>query len=257
MHKQRIPRRSSRSWDGVAEWYLGWSGAAGSHHHRRLAIPAAMRLLDCRDGERVLDLGCGPGALAAHVQRRGARYTGVDLSPKLLAFARRQHPGVAFLEADVTRLQVMPALHHRFDAAVFLLSLQDIDPLDGALRSAAWALQPRGRLVLVMTHPCFRIPRQSGWGWDARRKLQYRRVDRYLTRLAVPMQPHAQGRGSTRSYHRPLSDYVGALAEAGLVLDALHEIPGLAAGGSGATAMPEGNADIPLFLALRARKTVR
>jgi hypothetical protein len=36
-------------------------------------------------------------------------------------------------------------------------------------------------MVLLLTHPCFRVPRQSGWGWDEQRKLQYRRVDRYLT----------------------------------------------------------------------------
>ena len=41
-----------------------------------------------------------------------------------------------------------------------------VDPLEPALASAAWALRPGGRLALLLTHPCFRIPRQSGWGWD-------------------------------------------------------------------------------------------
>jgi hypothetical protein len=44
--------------------------------------------------------------------------------------------------------------------------------------SAAWALQPGGRLVLLLTHPCFRIPRQSNWDWDQGSRLRYRRVDR-------------------------------------------------------------------------------
>jgi hypothetical protein len=62
------------------------------------------------------------------------------------------------------------------------------------LRSAAWLLRPRGRLAILMTHPCFRVPRQSGWRWDASRRLQYRRVDRYLTKLDVPIKAYGGAR---------------------------------------------------------------
>jgi ubiquinone/menaquinone biosynthesis C-methylase UbiE len=48
-------------------------------------------MLEPRPGEHVLELGCGPGALAPHVVAAGARYTGVDLSHKLIAAARRHH----------------------------------------------------------------------------------------------------------------------------------------------------------------------
>ncbi len=59
----------------------------------------------------------------------------------------------------------MPELHRReFDAVVFLLSIQNMDPLHSVLKSASWMLRSGGRTVLLMTHPCFRLPRQSGWG---------------------------------------------------------------------------------------------
>ncbi len=48
-----------------------------------------------------------------------------------------------------------------------MLSIQDMDPLSDVLESAAWAPNLDGRVVILMTHPCFRVPRQSGWGWDA------------------------------------------------------------------------------------------
>lgn len=251
-------RASSRSWDAVAGWYAGWVGKDGSRHHRLLAIPALLDLVQLRAGESLLDIGCGPGVLAPAVAAAGARYTGVDLSPKLIAIARRHHAGSGrFVVADATRLAEVPGLETGgFDAAAFLLSLQDIDPLDAAIASAALMLRPSGRLAILMTHPCFRVPRQSGWGWDEKRALRFRRVDRYLTPLAVPMQDYGGGRsGTTRSYHRPLSAYAAALHASGLVIDAMQEIAGGGMNGahlSKAERLAE--AEIPLFLALRAIK---
>lgn len=243
----------------MADWYTGWVGAVGSEHHRRLALPALLGLLRPARNEHVLDLGCGPGVLAPHVSRAGARYTGVDASRKLIAFARRHHGADGrFVVGDATALPGLPEIGEgSFDAAAFLLSIQDIDPLEDALASAAWALKPGGRIALLMTHPCFRVPRQSGWGWDGGRRLRYRRVDRYLTRLAVPMKAYAAGRGATRSYHRPLEAYVNGLAACGLLVDAVHEVPGYPAAaprGPQAKAERASSAEIPLFLGLRAVK---
>jgi hypothetical protein len=173
--------------------------------------------------------------------------------------ARRHHGRIArFLHGDVTRLAATTSIAPAsFEAATFLLSIQDIEPLEGAIEWAAWALRARGRMVILMSHPCFRVPRQSGWGWDEKRALQFRRIDRYLTRLAVPMQQYGGGRpGSTRSYHRPLEAYVAALAANGLMIDGMCEIPGvgLEAGAGASSAKMAACREIPLFLGLRAVK---
>ncbi|HSU15851.1 class I SAM-dependent methyltransferase [Longimicrobium sp.] len=257
--KNQARPAGSDSWNPVADWYTGWVGAEGSEHHRRVAIPALLELLLPARGEQVLDVGCGPGVLAPHVAGAGARYTGVDASRRLLEFARRHHAAHGrFVQGDATKLQEIGELQAgAFDAAVFLLSIQDIDPLEDALAAAAWAVRPGGRVVLLMTHPCFRIPRQSGWGWDRQRKLQYRRVDRYLTRLAVPMKSYGAARhGFTRSYHRPLGAYVNGLAACGLRVDGIHEIPTHKSPEPGPHARAERLAtrEIPLFLGLRAVK---
>lgn len=261
MAKQSFSSRSSQSWDGVADWYAGWSGPRGSIHHRKLAIPAVLNALDGRVGERLLDLGCGPGALAEPVSRLGLNYTGVDLSPKLISRARKHNAGAGrrFMVANVTD----PALRTRlgtacFDAAVFMLSLQDIYPLQPAIDNAAALLRPGGRLVILMTHPCFRIPRQSGWGWDGGRQLQYRRVDSYLSPLNIPMQRHQSGQGTTRSYHRPLAHYVNALVDSGMRVDQLVELPmlePLQPKRKLSRAERRAAQEIPLFLLLRAQKT--
>ena len=247
------------SWDPLAYWYNGWVGEGGSEHHRELAIPATIRLLEPRAGERILDIGAGQGVLAPSVARAGAAYLGVDASPRLLDIARKNHGGAGrFVLGDARDLASVDGVSAgTFDAAVFLLSIQDMDPLEPVLRSAAWALKPGGRVVILMTHPAFRMPRQSGWGWDEGRKLVYRRIDRYLTPLPIPMKllPGRESTATTRSFHRPLSMYVNGLADCGLLLDRMDELPAhkLSYGTANARAVDLARREIPLFIGLRAR----
>lgn len=242
------------SWEGVAEWYDGWVGPEGSMHHQKLAIPAVMGLLNLQPGERMLDIACGQGALAATVAEASGHYEGVDASPALIQKARAYHNTKAvFHIGDARKLAELPSLTAgKFDAAVFMLSIQDIDPLQPALASAAAMLKPGGRLVLLMTHPCFRIPRQSGWGYDEGRKLLFRRVDAYMSAMAIPL-----NEGATRSFHRPLSEYINGLGAAGLLVDAMKEIPTYKkadAKSARSQAEQRANEEFPLFLGLRARK---
>jgi SAM-dependent methyltransferase len=258
--RRKHDRRSSTrtSWNPLAEWYAGWVGKHGSKHHRHSAIPAVLDLLKPQRGEQILDIGAGTGVLAPRLIAAGAHYTGIDISERMIRFARTFHPQVRFIVGDARDLAALPAFRAgMFDAAVFLLSIQDMELLDSVLAAAAWALRPAGRVVLLLTHPCFRVPRQSGWGWDAERKLQYRRVDRYLSPLSVPMKAYPGNRqGVTLSFHRPLAAYINGLAAQGLLLDQMAEIIAYQAQATGSRASAETLArqEFPLFLGLRARK---
>jgi hypothetical protein len=52
-HKKKTPS----GWDDVANWYDGWVGESGSDHHRKLAIPALLDLLDLEPRMNLLDIG--------------------------------------------------------------------------------------------------------------------------------------------------------------------------------------------------------
>jgi len=251
------PPTSDAGWDRLATWYDGWVGAGGSRYHRAIAVPAVIELLEPAPGEDVLEMGAGQGVLADHIAGRGARYTGIDASPRLIDTARRRHGRAGrFLVGDVRSIAAVPGLHPgSFDAAVFLLSIQDMDPLDAIFGSLGWALRRASRVVILMTHPAFRQPRHAGWGFDEGRRLVYRRVDAYLSPMAVPMKELGGGR-PTRAYHRPISAYVNGLAAEGFAVDAMREIAdsldesrprGRRAGARAAS-------EIPVFLALRARR---
>ena len=247
---------AATSWDAVATWYDGWVGDRGSDYHRHLTIPAVMELLDPVPDEEILDVGSGQGVLAPYVSERGAHYTGVDASPRLVAAARRRHRGIgAFHVGDARRLAKVRDLRAgAYDAAVLMLSIQVMDPLEPVIESLAWALTSRGRVVMLMTHPAFRQPRHSGWGFDEGRGLRYRRIDGYLTRMAVPMKALGNAR-PTRAFHRPISAYVNALGDAGFAVDAMLEIPDLPPDvrpGRAGRADARSAAEIPMFLGLRA-----
>lgn len=272
------PRRAS-GWDPLASWYDGWVGAEGSDHHRKLAIPTVLELLDLREGEKLLDVGSGQGVLAPYAARDGVSYTGVEISPRLLEIAQKRHKGAGrFFLGDARQLRDIDGLKPAsFDAVVFLLSIQDMNPLEEILPASASMLRDGGRMVLLMTHPAFRIPRQSGWGHDQQRDLRFRRIDTYLTPLAVPMKqysdvnrgnrgnrapqknaprrnetPRDDRQGVSISFHRPLSQYVNVLAACGMLIDAMREVPS-----EPENASPQesrANAEIPLFLGIRARK---
>ena len=252
------PAPRETSWERVATWYDGWVGERGSTYHRELAIPAMLELLDPQPNEAILDVGGGQGVLAPYLVEAGARVTVVDASAKLIAAAKRRHARLRdarFLVGDARRLPAVSGLEPgAFDAATFLLSIQDMDPLADVIGAVDWALKPNARVVLLMTHPAFRQPRHSGWGFDEGRKLTYRRVDAYLGEMAVPMKSLGGGQ-PTRSFHRPISAYVNALADAGFASDAMLELPDLPPDrrpGRAARGDARANAEIPIFLALRA-----
>jgi SAM-dependent methyltransferase len=256
------PRRPTApretSWERVATWYDGWVGDHGSSYHRQLAIPAVLDLLQAQTGDEVLDVGGGQGVLAPYLADVDAQVTVVDASAKLIAAAKRRHrslKGARFLVGDARRLPAVAGLEAgSFDAAVFLLSIQDMDGLDDVVRGVDWALAPVARVVLLLTHPAFRQPRHSGWGVDEGRGLTYRRVDAYLGEMAVPMKSLGGG-PPTRSFHRPISAYVNAFAEAGFATDAMLELPDLPPDrrpGKALRGDARASAEIPIFLGLRA-----
>jgi SAM-dependent methyltransferase len=246
------------SWERVATWYDGWVGDRGSTYHRELAIPAVLDLLLPQPGEEILDVGGGQGVLAPPLVEAGARVTVVDASARLIAAAKRRHRGLRdarFLVGDARRLPAVADLEAGgFDAATFMLSIQDMDGLLDVARGVDWALRSVARVVLLLTHPAFRQPRHSGWGHDEGRKLTYRRVDAYLGEMAVPMKSLGGG-PPTRSFHRPISAYVNAFADAGFATDAMLELPDLPPErrpGRAQRGDARAASEIPIFLGLRA-----
>jgi SAM-dependent methyltransferase len=72
----------------------------------RAMLAAFAELVRADGGGPVADLGCGPGRVTTHLDALGLDAFGVDLSPEMVAVARRSYPGLRFEEGSITALDL-------------------------------------------------------------------------------------------------------------------------------------------------------
>lgn len=243
------------SWESVTEWYDKAVGKEGHYYHQNVILPNLLKLITLKKDDHFLDLACGQGILARQLPKKTA-YTGVDLSRSLIEAAKKHDPTRNFLVHDITaKLPLEPAT---FTHAAIVLALQNVAEPQGVFANASRLLRPGGTFFIVLNHPCFRIPRQSSWEIDEPKKLQYRRIDRYMSLLKIPIQMNP-GRGeksaNTVSFHRPLSYYSRELHAANFTIDLIEEwCSDKVSTGKAAKMENRAREEIPLFLCIVAKK---
>ena len=244
------------SWEKSADWYDRIIGERGSELYQAVVIPGALELLNVQRGERVLDLGCGQGVFSRALAQKGGEVTGLDASPTLIKKAKTypMRPPIRYLARDAAHLADLG----EFDAISAILCVQNMEKIAEVTAAAAKALKPGGRMLWVVNHPAFRIPRQTSWGFDEPRKMQYRRVDAYSGELSIPivMHPGKHDSESTMSFHRSFARLTQPGFASGLVLGGLEEWHSHKESQPGPRARAENRArnEFPLFLALLWRK---
>ncbi len=132
----------------------GWDG-----RWRSAAADAAA----LRRGDAAIDVACGTGKLAAVLADRVGpfgRVVGLDLTPQMLAVARRAFPDLvqlSFVEGDALAL---PFADATFDAATIAFGLRNLADFEAGFREMARVVRPGGRVVcLELT-----LPRPRAWG---------------------------------------------------------------------------------------------
>lgn len=262
-----IQRVADTAWENVAGWYDKLHSEGQSDHYTQVIIPGTIRLVQPAAGMAVLDVACGQGVVSRGLAELGARVVGVDAAPSLIEAAKSKGGSAEYLVGDVRsldagKLRTLSPEGAGYDAAVCVMALTNIEPIEPVLRSVSELLKPGGRFVAVISHPAFRAPQQTSWGWDSKMHRQFRRVDGYLSagQTAIEMQPGkaAAGAGSVKTitFHRPLQHYVRLLGESGLLVQTLEEWCGQRQSEPGPRAAEENRSrrEIPLFLAVRCVK---
>lgn len=257
------PSPPKSSWQSSSQWYNDSVGKKGHYYHQSIIIPKSLHLLELTGAKdfssfALLDLACGQGVLSRHLPQ-AISYTGIDAAKSLIADAKEMQTkgqSTEFFVGDVTK--PLPIKKVNYTHAAVILALQNIEHPKDVFLNAAKHLQPGGKFLIILNHPCFRIPRQSSWQVDEKNKIQYRRIDRYLSPMKIPIQTHpSKGALSqqTLSFHHPLSSYSHWLKEAGFSIECIDEwCSDKESEGKAAKMENRSREEIPLFMAILAKK---
>lgn len=164
-------------------------------------------------GLDVLDAGCGEGYLSRILARRGARVTGIDISPRLIEIARAKDLDGAIVYQVADLSQPLPAYQGHFDLVTSYFVLNDVCDYQGFLTTLAVALKPTGRLVILMNNPYSLVVRSHITDYFA------------ASGQAFPYRGLAEEGVRVYFWHRTLEEYLSACFAAGFQLRCLVDVP--------------------------------
>lgn len=204
-------------WEAHAQWWQDQFTDGVDPEYTEQIIPLILRHLPLRGS--VLDIGAGEGQVARHAAESGLRVAALDPAWLQVSVGQSRGSSVQWLQGSAMAL---PVADQSFDAAVACLVFEHISDLDAAIVEVARVLRPGGTFLFLLNHPLLQTP---GSGWIDDQILdppeQYWRVGEYL--------PEAQTVEEVEKdvfitfFHRPLSRYLNALADAGLTLRHMEE----------------------------------
>lgn len=213
-------------WDQAADAYAQGQASGRDYYRDQFFGPAQITACGDVRGCRLLDIGCGSGWFARAMAERGARVTGVDLSPRMIEYARRHEAesplGIGYHVLDAARIaDSFPA--GSFERATSCVALQDMPSPDVVLRAVHHALAPGGRLVASITHPFSDTPFRA-WERDAAGTKRWLCVDRYFEREVLEFQWQGWPYDfTTAGLHVPLETWFDWILSAGFVVRGVRE----------------------------------
>ena len=147
------------------ETYARWRASDIGATTERLERDLVMELAGDVSDYKVLDVGCGDGAFAVELWKRGATVSGIDSSDAMIQAAQRrakaENADIAFEVATADRL---PFASEQFDVVTAITILCFLDDAAPAFREIARVLRPGGHLV---------IGELGKWSlWAVRRRLR-------------------------------------------------------------------------------------
>ena len=142
----------------------GWQRVAGKYDSvwassTRQFIPPLLDAAEVAGNMSVLDVGCGPGYVAAAAAERGAIPRGLDFSGEMVAIAQKMFPRIEFCEGDA---QNLPFTDATFDRVLANFALLHVSDPERACAEAFRVLKPGGKFGFTVwaapeENPCAKM----------------------------------------------------------------------------------------------------
>jgi SAM-dependent methyltransferase len=223
-----------RYWEGNAETWTALARAGYDAYRDGFNTPAFLAMLPGIDGLAGLDVGCGEGHNTRLLAERGARMTGIDISPTFVrhaAAAEETHPlGIRY---EVASALALPFEDAAFDFVTAFMSLMDMPETERVVAEAFRVLRPGEFFQFSIEHPCFNTPHHKTLRDDTGRAYA-REVGDYFRRLSGEVQEWTfstvppDAREGLRPFRVPrfthtLSEWLNLLLDAGFMLARFDE----------------------------------
>lgn len=184
-------RSTRESYDLVAAHVAdAWRDELDGKPHDRAMLSAFADVIRDAGGGLVTEVGCGAGRITGWLARAGLDVEGSDLSPGMLAEARRDYPGLRFTEADMLELD-LPAESRAGIVAWYSIIHLPRERVPDAFEAFRRILRPGGYVQLA-----FQVGDDDGHrteGFGHRLDLHFRRhqpevVTKQLAAAGLPVQ---------------------------------------------------------------------
>lgn len=202
-------------WDNSAlAWIqsMGEQGERGDWGRQHVLDPVMMARVTEGAFDTALDVGCGEGRFCRMLKQAGVKTTGIDPTRQLLELARCRDPSGDYRLGRAEQLDFADA---SFDLVVSYITLVDIPDYRAAIREMTRVLRPGGSLLMANLTGFTSACADRGWVTDGSGAHLHFPVDRYLEERPLWLEWSGI---RIENWHRPLSAYMSAFLENGLVL---------------------------------------
>jgi len=179
-------------------------------HNAYYDRPNTLSLLPDVAGKSIFDAACGPGKYAEILLSKGAVITGCDISPKMIAHAKKRNKGAGDFFVHDLSLPLKQLKESSFDIVLCALAMHYLEDWNATIQEFHRLLKPNGCLVISIEHPFF--------------EYNYFKSTQYFT--IEPVNCTWSGFGKPlkmHSYRRPLQECISPLTNNGFYIDQLIE----------------------------------
>lgn len=222
-----MPTQTKTRWNQLATW---WDDAyqEGDLFHRTFLFPTILQWTAANKDMRILDIGCGNGALARLLAQMGANVVAIDFSDVFINKAKQRSNGfnIDYRVIDATDESQLNTLisAEKFDRVISSMVLNNLPIIAPLFSVLPKLLAPNGKFIFSLPHPCFNS------GLVAIEALKQHMLDGHLILanryinfeafeiLSKPGQPVKQ-----LNFHRSLSELFTELCNANLMMSGFVE----------------------------------
>ncbi|MBB3700606.1 methyltransferase domain-containing protein [Flammeovirga yaeyamensis] len=216
---KNVNQENKEIWNtNAGEWDKAM-GEFGNDWHLQLIAPETERLLNLKEGQFLLDAGCGNGIFSRRMANKGVKVTAFDFSETNIELSKKySSDNIDYHVLDMTfEADLIQLTDKKYHGIVSNMVFMDVPEVETFFSKINYLMKDDGHFVFSIQHPCFNSEFMEVTNEENILMKGY--IDASTSKgKAVSEQKEDQF-----YFHRPISYYINLGAKNGLVVDACIE----------------------------------